>query len=271
MSQFEKLKEGNSKIKYVSIIRRIITLLRVQGDRCSHEIAEDVHQFTNDQFPGYDPNNIIFLKHHHCKVQRYQLSGLCYIHAPAVLHFHLSSIQSGKRESMLNIVGYVREKFTTNQLKKHILENEGGSSSDLLKILTKTTSIISSIDQIKENFDTYGPALVSVFKIYEDFCISDQFHYHDLPSGEFNGNHAMVLVGYREEQGKDYFLLQNWWKKKQFVEVSSSYLIASGAVIYFVTGTVSLLENNFPANDGSYEYYEAEAIVDMAEKFMPEW
>jgi hypothetical protein len=266
----EKFKEGSGKY-YVDIIRRVVTLLRITGDHHSHEIASDVHTFSSDQFPDYDSDNVIFLKHPEIKVQRHQLSRLCSLHAPAVMHFYLSSIQSGQRVNMLNIVGFVRDKFTTKQLKNHLIDNHGGSSVHLLYTLTKANSTPCPIDQIKTNFQLYGPGLVSLFAIYDDFCKTDQFHYHGIPTGTFHGHHAMVLVGYKVVDGQDFFLLQNWWKEKQYVEVSSSYLIASQAIVHFVQENVEpLQQNDFPTLDGSYEYFEAETI-DMAETFMPEW
>ena len=38
----------------------------------------------------------------------------------------------------------------------------------------------------------------------------------------------MTLVGHRENDGQHLFLLQNWWKEKQFIEVSAES-VAAGA------------------------------------------
>ena len=35
--------------------------------------------------------------------------------------------------------------------------------------------------------------------------------------------HSMLVVGHRTERGKLRLLLQNWWRKKQFVEVDEEY------------------------------------------------
>ncbi len=42
----------------------------------------------------------------------------------------------------------------------------------------------------------------------------------------------MVIVGYRWVNGKDRFLLQNWWKSKACVDVD--YLLKSKAAIHFL-------------------------------------
>jgi hypothetical protein len=47
----------------------------------------------------------------------------------------------------------------------------------------------------------------------------------------------MVMIGDRVavDTGKTFFLLQNWWKTKQFVEVDEDYYLKScGAAVYFV-------------------------------------
>lgn len=45
----------------------------------------------------------------------------------------------------------------------------------------------------------------------------------------------MVLIGMRKtKEGQYYFLLQNWWESKPFLEVSSEYIAYCGAHIHFV-------------------------------------
>ena len=50
----------------------------------------------------------------------------------------------------------------------------------------------------------------------------------------------MVLIGARTDaSGKRWFLLQNWWKEKQFVEVSEDYMGYCKPQTYFVYCTQS--------------------------------
>lgn len=68
----------------------------------------------------------------------------------------------------------------------------------------------------------------------------------------------MVLVGHRKaEDGKQFFLLQNWWCKKQFVEVDKEYLVASGASITFVKTPQSGISSSFAIGS---KYFELEMI-----------
>jgi hypothetical protein len=51
--------------------------------------------------------------------------------------------------------------------------------------------------------------------------------------------HAMVLIGMRKTKtGQYYFLLQNWWESKPFVEVSSEYIAYCGGIVSFVAPAV---------------------------------
>jgi hypothetical protein len=260
---------------YLPIVRRMITLLRVNGDHRSNEIVPGVHVFNHLSFPGYEASNVIFLKYPNLAVQRLQLSGLCSLHAPAVLHFYLSSMRYQQREKMLNIVGFVRDSFSKAELKKHIFENEGGNSVRLLRRLlglADSCVVNCHISDIVSHYDRYGPALVSQFQVHDDFCSLEQFFHYGSPTGECKGRyHAMVLAGYRKDKnGNIYYLLQNWWKEKQFVEVSPAYLQECGVLVYFVTVAVEPLDDSCPSIDGSFSFYESEA-VDLPESYCPEW
>ena len=60
----------------------------------------------------------------------------------------------------------------------------------------------------------------------------------------------MLLIGHRTEkrnedmQERHIFLLQNWWKAKQFVEVDDEYLANCNACLFFVKST----HTKFPQN-----------------------
>ena len=58
----------------------------------------------------------------------------------------------------------------------------------------------------------------------------------------------MILIGCRTEETKNYFLLQNWWKKKQFVEVDEEYLKACSPTLFYVKTPQESIPNQFPTN-----------------------
>ena len=77
------------------------------------------------------------------------------------------------------------------------------------------------------------------------------------------GRHAMILLGVNTDGN---FLLQNWRKKKQFVECSKAYLEACGAKAVFVND-ISHISSSLPRMDGVY----AEAAnVDHEDAYYPE-
>jgi hypothetical protein len=90
-----------------------------------------------------------------------------------------------------------------------------------------------------------------------------------IPSCVATGRHAMILLGVRSPSVGDTsrtFLLQNWWKKKQFVECTEKYLEACGAEAIFVRDHSKIL-SALPRVDGVY----AEAAdIDHEEAYYPE-
>lgn len=68
----------------------------------------------------------------------------------------------------------------------------------------------------------------------------------------------MVLIGFRKDADRNYFLLQNWWKNKQFIEVDSEYLHSCEAIVHFVTTAQDKIPEDFNANDG--HFFETQSI-----------
>jgi len=248
---------------YLKAQNRLLHLFDPTRATSKDEVPSDVHKFTQDEFPGYDPEDVFFLKHPKSQAQRLQLSGLCYMHAPAVVQHY--KIADNHKVPMLDIKEFIHTNFDAVQLEKHIFDDEGGDSRGFLqKILQPKSIVVSSrIGNIADDFAQYGVGLVSQFQVFGDFYdnLTVRNHYGS-PFGTYKGLHAMALVGHRNANGKRYYLLQNWWKTKQFVEIDEDYLKKSGATIYFVETPQIEIPTNFPRVDG--RYFELEAI-DKAE------
>jgi len=172
---------------------------------------------------------------------------------------------------MIDLLEIVKNNFTSDQLEQHIFENQGGSSKDFLEYILEPGSIITSgtIGQngnIEQLFNLYGVGLVAGFKVYSDFS-DDNVHHYGSSHGIFKGHHAMVIVGHRKDAGNHFYLLQNWWKKKQFIEVDSQYLEQSGATIYFVKTQQTKILDKFSKHFG--KVFELE-LVDKPEGFTKE-
>ena len=227
------------------------------------------------------PDSYIFLEDDSWKWrilprQRVQESSLCYMHAPVVLQSYLISWNSRNAEifpecEMLDIRRYILENFSPENLRDHIIRDEGGHSLDYLQSILEPGSKVfhaDSTDMISpELIKNFGPALVYQFKVYEDFKLPGRLSYLEKPSDEFIGRHSMVLIGVRTEGDRKVFLLQNWWRKKQFIEVSDTYLMACDARVAFVQTP----QTRLPADlQSRYTVYAETADLDKMDTLWPE-
>ena len=196
---------------------------------------------------------------------RVQHSGLCYLHASVMLKYYLVGTRyPNVGKQMINIAVYIRQNFSSPELYVHVFGKSGGSSTDMLKkllatndsgIITLANSYLQDESQWKQRFkdimlllEDYGPGLVSSFMVtntFKDVSISS----HQGPIPDINEDskgckHAMIVVGARlDNQNNGWFLLQNWWSKKQFVEVDFKWLKSSGASLSFVAAMGNPTEN----------------------------
>jgi hypothetical protein len=157
---------------------------------------------------------------------------------------------------MINIVKWVKESLSSEDLRRHIFDDEGGDSKDVLISFMGdgATYFIKPWFEIDAAFMIeYGPAMVSRFCIREEFLENDIFKYHGKPRGYSKGLHSMLLIGVRtdEENQKKIFLLQNWWEDKQFVECCETYLTDCRAEAVFVKNPQHL-QTQFPVFKANY-------------------
>ena len=194
-------------------------------------------------------------------IRKQQNSGPCYLHGPVVLEHYLVSIASGcKITSSIDVGKCNNFLLRGDKLANFLVNDEGGDSEDtLLNICNlshcdkKNFSIPDVIDLPDVyigicnrvlNYVADQPALVSQFKVHKDFQSSNLVSFTGSPD---SGNevirhamHCMVLVGARKSlKGEYFFLLQNWWDGKYFVEVTGEYMHNCGAMITFITEPVT--------------------------------
>ena len=226
------------------------------------------------------------------KVTRIQPSGgLCYMHAPAVMQHNLVTLHSGgEHHEMLNVAKYIVEFFSADMIYAHVVKDTGASSDTFLKNImglkardtlslsiparaTEAAAIIidaefaaEEAERAAEALKICGVGLVARFKVEPAFQGTEVSFTANALQDEAIGLHAMTLVGHRENDGQHLFLLQNWWKEKQFIEVSAEYLAAADARITFVGKEVTEIPKEFPTNDNVF-CMETE---DLAEELEPE-
>ncbi|KAI3639766.1 hypothetical protein MIR68_002080 [Amoeboaphelidium protococcarum] len=219
--------------------------------------------------PEWGPENsyVIFRDHEllkdkpHAYVERVQLSGLCYTHAPVILQHYLVAMFSDDAVPMLDMAVYLKKHMSAIQLERRIWYDEGGDSQTFLKsiLMQQPAPVLlprAATDEIESYLKSFGPALISRFEVEEAFDSADWQHLGALTTA-LNGFHAMVLVGVRKEGDSMRYLIQNWWKKKAFVEVDGQYLLACGAAVHFVQ-TRHTAMGAFPTN--AHDHVECEML-----------
>ena len=193
-------------------------------------------------------------------VIRKQTSGLCYLHAPVVMEHYLIAIATaGENSSTYDIGKYEAHVLTGDCLVNFLLKDEGGSSQNTLKELCGLTEVDTKHFHIPDKEDdliysntcqiifervAQSPALISTFRVYPEFHQTDAVSFSCIPQQDVTMTripmHSMVLIGARKTTSGDYFfLLQNWWEGRYFIEVSGEYLHHCQAEITFVKKAIT--------------------------------
>lgn len=248
------------------------------GDTTSTDTPDNVQSWNDflDSCPEWNNPDTSFVFHRdhelvnrpeqpNCLVQRVQKSGLSYMHGPDVLQHYLVAMGTEKvAESvpMLDLTRYICSHFTPQQLFEHILNNAGGFSVTMLKAIlvpeSSSDSLMGTPEKYEAKLKGYGPALVSNFQ-------GKKLRYVGKPKGEIVGGHCMVMIGFRLEKGKPRLLLQNWWNKKQFVEVDEAYMLGSEGKVTFVRTPQPFIPSEWEIDLAFY----AETEMAMGEDRMP--
>ena len=252
---------------------RLLRLVRTEHDvELDGSAPSELHRWDRNEFPGYD--DVTLLEDPRTLVQRHQRSGFCYFHAPVVVQYYAiwfhkleEDANANSDHQMIDMTAYIVDKVDGKAMENYIFRDLGGSSQRALEDILQPGSIVS--DGMKELapelLTKYGPALVSNFKVYTDFANQALHKHYGQPVGAFEGCNAMALVGSRRDENSNvFFLLQNWWLKKQFIEVDLEYLKACGATLYFVETPQASVPMEFPTHAGHIMQTEA---IDMQERY----
>jgi len=244
--------------------------LGIDGETHSSELPPNVQRWDSGKFPGYKESDVVFMRNPGSLAQRAQKSGLCYMQAPATVQ-HYALVHNGKPPKMLDLVKFVRTHFDAEKLEKHVFEDKGGDSISFLQGILEPNSQLAAtndMDRVPDYINKYGAGLISRFQVHEDFNDSNLSHHHGTPVGKKLGPHAMAVVGHRvTEDGQKMFLCQNWWSRKQFVEVDGEYLKKCGAVLNFVETPQSEIPKSFSSDN--FFYHECE-MLDKGEAYWGE-
>ncbi len=258
--------------------RQVLALLAPCGDSTSVQIPTNVQTFEAALkiLHRWDDANeaYIFTRDHKAAqdtdVLKSRLcSGLCSIQGVAMLRHYLKVIYTPLcQNTMLNATIYIRNKLSTDNLRRYFGGSRGLCSRTMLndfldegsEVLEIPTECIS-----RETFEKYGPGLLCMFEIYDDFYKEGVLSYVGCPMGRFIGYHCMVVLGVRMEGQSRMFLLQNWWRDKQFVEVSDEYLESMDCSICFVATPQTFVRDCLPSYADKFVNNE---LVDIHDAFV---
>jgi hypothetical protein len=243
---------SDNKMYFEKARKKLARLTTAADDYVSQDIPADVLSWNDtvrrmpqwiDPLSSYvchrDDPDILPVNREHVLLQRVVEKLPCYMHAPVIMqHYLITKYSKSKREpAIFDIVKYIRESFDRPQLFEHIFEDEGMPSYCFLRIILdpKIVTTIVDLDSIDAAYlRRSGPVLLSEFYICDDFAHDGRLVY-DHPTRNVDTDedadgcirsHAMLIIGVRAEGSSRRFLVQNWWRHYQFLEMSMEYLHA---------------------------------------------
>ena len=101
----------------------------------------------------------------------------------------------------------------------------------------------------------HQPALVSGFKVFSYFQNSNDVSFIGKAVIKTRkGTHVMVHIGSRISVEGYFFLIQNWWQDRHFIEVSAEYMHHCGAIITSVNKTITMRRDDLIHAETSVEH-----------------
>lgn len=205
-------------------------------------------------------------------VYRVQLSGNCYMHAPAVVaHYVVCKNNPGdasKLKEVVDLTAHVLKYFNGEELWYGVHTASGGDAKGFLEDITgvrenngdfvelRPTNGDVTAEAVVEQFDTHGPAMVARIQAFDAFTAPEPAvhswigHRHDKKTGQ----HAMALVGHRTTaEGEIVFLVQDWEKKRQLFECDLAFLHSRSAMLLRITAPLKELPAEFARTHVEYE------------------
>jgi hypothetical protein len=182
------------------------------------------------------------------------------MHAPdVVLHYVVCKHRAvagdnSHLKEMVDLTAYLLKHFDGARLWKFMYEDSGDDSVAFLKelgglsrreVLELPATAVADGADVARNLLTHGPALIARFSTFAAFKTSDPPLHSFIGEDEsaHGGNHAMAIVGYRDEGGDVRFLVQNWWSSKQFFECDLAFLQSRHATLAWVIASRTALPN----------------------------
>ena len=217
---------------------------------------------------------------------REQSAGLCFLSAVFVFEHYLTAIFSkGAIPTTYDVGKYEAKELRGEVLEDFLLNGRLSSTLGILKSVCalgdddfETILLPSNRDlrarQYQDDCELISqlvasrPGIISQMKASHISGSSvEQIQFTDAPGNQLDSpRHAVLLIGAcKKADGEYYFLVQNWWPSRPFLELSGRYLAHCDAKITFLLPTVTKLErreeNEMILNNALY----AETCSDIGE------
>jgi hypothetical protein len=158
-------------------------------------------------------------------IQREQIFGTCAIHAPVVLQHYLVALANEGNMPTISIPRWIR-KHAPKLVLDGIVFGDGTHANQILKHILLPDSVVHEclFNEIPLILFSHGPVLLPLWAVTDEFQDFKKWRHVGASTATVTGYHAMIAVGERlSSSGKRRLLLQNWWRKNQFVEVGEDY------------------------------------------------
>jgi len=203
-------------------------------------------------------------------IRSIQVSRTCFMHAAVALQHYLVVMNTGHSdhtkvdmnkflldhvhgdlfENYLSGIGQYSWKFMCNLIGRIPLH----------KVRVMTESLETNKVAANEIADVWlrklGPGLVSMFPIDAGFGGNSErtsFLTGTVVRALDEDTHSMLIVGCRADPVHGHvFLLQNWWRKRELIEVSLEYLTGTGSHIHFVDDVIDSIPSEYKLNSDAY-------------------
>jgi hypothetical protein len=103
---------------------------------------------------------------------------------------------------MLNVVDYIRARFSSEMLRRYVVQFYGLCSSTIINDFLEDGSTILEISPrciSRDTLQKYGLGLICAFSVCEDFLQAGVLSSTTSPSNACKGYHSMVVLGIRHE------------------------------------------------------------------------
>ena len=154
---------------------------------------------------------------------------------------------------VVDITRLMLRTLVDGSLSRYLFADDGRYTEDVIRQLylpAEGQANVATLDSgnadsefvaMRQRLVEYGVGFVTSFNVEPAFMTSRSASYllrcaEPPPPPDDEVRHAMLLIGVRFDvpRNEHLMLLQNWWERKEFVEVGQGYWKASNAKLLFV-------------------------------------